>query len=308
MDIQFKRPELADRDVISGYLRQRKTRSCEMTFANVYLWCRHYPTGFAIVEDMLVFASLEGDISFTFPWGAKDPRPALDALMDYCAIRKAPFRLHNVTRESFGWLEELYPGRFQIVYDRTYADYVYETEKLVNLSGKKYHGKKNHVNKFMRTYPDWAYEPISPENVEECFQMALRWRELNGCEEDAGKLAEICVTLNFLRLFEELKMRGGLLRVQGEIVAFSIGEPVCDDTMVVHVEKAFNDIPGAYAVINQQFALHEGAGYQYLNREDDVGEEGLRRAKLSYHPVFLVEKGVVTERDAAVLGNRRLCG
>lgn len=297
MEIQFKRPELEDKDVIGGYLRQRKTRSCEMTFANVYLWSRHYPTGFAIVEDMLVFANLEGNISFTFPWGAGDPKPALEVLMNYCREQKEPFQLHNVTRETFECLEELYPGKFQITYDRTYADYVYETEKLANLAGKKYHGKKNHVNKFMRTYPDWSYEPISRENVEECFQMALRWRELNGCEEDEEKLAEICVTLNFLRLFEELEMKGGLLRVQGEIAAFTIGEPVCDDTMVVHVEKAFNDIPGAYAVINQQFARHEGAGYLYLNREDDVGEEGLRQAKLSYHPAFLVEKGVVTEKN-----------
>lgn len=296
MEIQFKRPELEDRDLIGGYLRQRKTRSCEMTFANVYLWSRHYPTGFAIVEDMLVFANLEDKLSFTFPWGAGDIRPALETLMDYCRERKEPFQLHNVTRECFECLEELYPGHFQITYDRTYADYVYETEKLANLSGKKYHGKKNHVNKFMRTYPDWCYEPIGRENIEECFQMALKWRELNGCEKDEEKLAEICVTLNFLRLFEELEMRGGLLRAQGQIAAFTIGEPVCDDTMVVHVEKAFNDVPGAYAVINQQFAQHEGAGYLYLNREDDVGEEGLRQAKLSYHPAFLVEKGVVTEK------------
>ncbi|MBQ8184223.1 MAG: DUF2156 domain-containing protein [Lachnospiraceae bacterium] len=297
MEIQFRRPELEDRDIIQKYLKQRKTRSCEMTFANVYLWCRHYPTGFAIVEDMLVFANLEeGETSFTFPWGNKDPRPALEALMTYCKEKGVPFRLHNATKETFEILEELYPGRFQIEYDRVYADYVYETEKLANLSGKKYHGKKNHVNRFMKTYPDWSYEDISPENVEECFQMALRWRELNGCEDHPEKRAEICVTLNFLRLFRELEMQGGILRVGGEIVAFTIGEPVCDDTMVVHVEKAYSHVQGAYAMINQQFAKHQAAGYLYLNREDDVGEEGLRKAKLSYHPVFLVEKGVITEK------------
>ena len=297
MDIQFTRPELSDRDLIQKYLSQRKTRSCEMTFANVYLWSRHYPTGFGVVEDMLVFANLEGETSFTFPWGDKDPRPALETLMAYCREKGVPLQLHNVTQESFAMLEKLYPGRFWIEYDRTYADYVYETEKLANLSGKKYHGKKNHVNKFMKTYTNWSYEPIGPENVEECFQMALRWRELNGCEADEEKLAEICVTLNFLRLFRELEMRGGLLRVNGDVVAFTMGEPVCDDTLVVHIEKAFPDISGAYAVINQQFAIHEGAGFLYLNREDDVGEEGLRKAKLSYHPAFLVEKGVVREKN-----------
>lgn len=297
MELEFKRPQLSDRDLIQKYLKQRKTRSCEMTFANVYLWSRHYPTGYAIVEDMLVFASLEDELSFTFPWGSKDPRPALETLMAYCREKQIPFLLHNATQESFERLEELYPGRFQIEYERPYADYVYETEKLANLSGKKYHGKKNHVNRFIRTYSDWSYEAVGPENVEECFQMALRWRELNGCEEDEEKLAEICVTLNFLRLFQELEMCGGLLRVNGEIAAFCIGEAVCDDTMVVHVEKAFSDIPGAYAMINQQFAKHQAAGYRYLNREDDVGDEGLRQAKLSYHPAFLVEKGVISEKE-----------
>ena len=106
------------------------------------------------------------------------------------------------------------------------------------------------------------------------------------------------MTLNFLRLFEELEMRGGALRVNGDIVAFTLGEPVGmrQDTLVVHIEKAFSDIQGAYAVINQQFAIHEGKDFRYINREDDVGEEGLRKAKLSYKPVFLIEKGVVRER------------
>ena len=215
-----------------------------------------------------------------------------------CVEKQVPFQLHNITKEDFAKLEELYPGRFDIRYERDYADYVYETEKLASLSGKKLHSKKNHVNKFKSLYPDWSYEPITKDNVEECFQMALRWRELNGCEADEEKHAEICVTLNFLRLFEELEMRGGALRVNGEIVAFTVGEPVGmrQDTLVVHIEKAFSDIQGAYTMINQQFAIHEGKGFQYMNREDDVGEEGLRQAKLSYKPVFLIEKGVVRER------------
>ena len=128
--------------------------------------------------------------------------------------------------------------------------------------------------------------------------MALLWRRENGCEEDEEKNAEMCVALNSLRLFEELKLTGGLLRVRGEVVAFTIGEPACDDTFVVHIEKARADVEGAYTVINQQFVSHEVAGkYKYVNREDDVGTEGLRKAKLSYHPEFLVEKGYVTEEE-----------
>lgn len=296
MEIDLKRPELDDRELINSYLKYADTRSCEMTFANVYLWSRHYDTGFAIVEDMLVFGNMEGDVSFTFPVGPGDEKRAVDALMAYCEERKVPFQLHNITEKDFARLEELYPGELEIFYERDYADYVYETEKLKNLSGKKYHSKKNHVNKFKATYPDWSYEPITRDNVEECFQMALRWREQNGCEEDEEKHAEICVTLNFLRLFEELKMRGGALRVGGDIVAFTIGEPVGKDTLVVHIEKAFADVQGAYTMINQQFVEHEGTGFAYINREEDMGEEGLRQAKMSYKPVFLIEKGVVRRK------------
>ena len=143
----------------------------------------------------------------------------------------------------------------------------------------------------------WSYEPITEDNVEECFQMALRWRNDNGCEEDEEKNAEMCVTLNALRLFKELELVGGLLRIDGEVVAFTIGEPVSADTFVVHIEKAFANIQGAYPMINQQFVEHECMDYQYVNREEDTGSEGLRKAKLSYRPVFLVEKGKVTEKE-----------
>ena len=293
MEINLKRPELEDLTQINYYLNYADTRSCEMTFANSYLWSRHYDTGFAIVEDMLVFGYTSGTTSFTVPAGPGDLKKTIDILMAYCQEKGTPFQLHNVTRKDFDRLEELYPGMLTIAYERDYADYVYETEKLARLSGKKYHSKKNHINKFKALYPDWSYEPITKDNIEECFQMGLRWRELNGCEEDEEKHAEICVALNFLRLFEELEMRGGALRVNGKIAAFTIGEPVGKDTLVVHIEKAFADIQGAYTMINQQFAEHEGNGVMYLNREEDMGEEGLRQAKMSYKPVFLIEKGVV---------------
>lgn len=102
------------------------------------------------------------------------------------------------------------------------------------------------------------------------------------------------MTLNSLRLFKELHLKGGLLRAGGKVVAFTLGEPVCDDTFIVHIEKAYADVRGAYPLINQQFLEHEVSGYKYVNREDDTGEEGLRTAKLSYHPVFMVEKGIAT--------------
>ena len=126
--------------------------------------------------------------------------------------------------------------------------------------------------------------------------MALKWRQEMQCEIDLEKRDEMCVTLNALRLLQELELKGGLLRTepQGEVIAFTIGEPLGKDMFVVHIEKAFAEIQGAYPMINQQFVLREAQEYKYVNREEDTGSEGLRKAKLSYRPAFLIEKGVVT--------------
>ena len=240
----------------------------------------------------------EFELAYAYPAGEPEAvKQALDRLMNYSKEKGYPFKLYNVTEENFEQLESFYPGRFTVEYDRDEADYVYEQEKLATLAGKKLHGKRNHINKFKSLYEDWDYESLSDGNVEECFQMALKWRNQNGCEEDAGKNAEMCVTLNALRLYQELGLQGGLIRVNGEVVAFCIGEPVCEDTFVVHVEKAFSDVEGAYPMINQQFVQHVCMDYRYVNREEDTGAEGLRKAKLSYRPVFLVDKGVVTEKE-----------
>ena len=164
--------------------------------------------------------------------------------MRYSREKGCPFRLYSVTRENFEQLEQWYPGRFTIAYNEDIADYVYESEKLASLSGKKLHSKKNHVNRFKTAYEGrWSYEPMTKDNLEECFQAALVWRRENGCEEDEEKSAEICVTMNSLRLFEELELTGGVLRVDGEVVAFTIGEPLCADTFVVHIEKALSKVP-----------------------------------------------------------------
>lgn len=300
LEFDFKRPQLEDKEVISHYFKHHTSRSCERTFVNVFLWARFYNVTFAIIEDTLVFKS-EDENSFAFAYPAGEPenvKKALDTLYQYSQERGVPFRLYNVTPDHFEQIEAWYPGRFQIEYNEDLADYVYESEKLCTLAGKKLHGKRNHINKFKSLYEGrWSYETMSGDNVEECFQMALKWRNLNGCDDDPEKNSEMCVTLNSLRLFRELELTGGILRVDGQIVAFTIGEPICSDTFVVHIEKAFPDVQGAYTMINQQFVEHECMDYRYVNREEDTGDEGLRKAKRSYRPVFMVEKGVVTEKN-----------
>lgn len=297
-EIEFKRPELEDKEIISSYFRKYPSRSCERTFVNVYLWSRHYKVKYAIIENALVFRSEdEGEFSFAYPAGAADDvKRAIEFLMGYCEEKGQKFSMYNVTLEFFAQFDAWYPGQYEIAYSRDDADYIYESEKLATLSGKKLHAKRNHINKFKAEHDNWAYEPITDENLEECFQMALKWRNENGCEDNPEKNAEMCVTLNSLRLYKELELTGGLLRLDGEVVAFTIGEAICEDTFVVHIEKAYAEVQGAYPMINQQFVEHTCMNYKYVNREEDTGAEGLRKAKLSYRPAFLEEKGFVTKK------------
>ena len=304
MEIPFRKVAFADKPLIDRYLAMNTHKSCELSFANIYLWSRFYPTEFAVVEDTVVFRSFVEDngMSVSFPAGEKPQiRKALDTLFVYFKDKGCPVRLHLVQEQDFALLEQWYPGRFAVVYDRDVADYVYETEKLTTLAGKKLHGKRNHINNFKKQYPDWSYERITEANQEDCFNMAMKWRQGHVCEysedeQDEEKRDEMCVTLNALRLREELGLIGGLIRVDGQVVAFSIGEPLNPDTFVVHIEKALADVEGAYPMINQQFVEHEAQAFRYVNREEDTGSEGLRKAKLSYKPIFFVNKGMVHEK------------
>jgi len=205
-----------------------------------------------------------------------------------------PFHMHLVTREKFKLLESLFPGKYEIEYDRDVADYVYETEKMISLAGKKLHGKRNHINKFKENNPDWSYESLTAENLNECLDMAEEWKNRNLCSEKGEKHVEFCVTKRALKQFQELGLKGGILRDGNRIVAFTLGEELNREMFVVHIEKAFADVQGAYPMINQQFLIHEASNYLYVNREEDTGAEGLRKAKLSYYPAFLQEKGNVT--------------
>ena len=294
---EFKTPQLEDQELLKKYFAKESVRSCDRCFVNLYLWAKYYQVKFAFFENVILFRDFTKGFRIAFPLGEEeDVKAVIPKLIDWAKEEGEEFCLYGVTKEQFDLLEEWYPDTFSIEYDRNMADYVYEAEKLVKLSGKSYHGKRNYINRFKAAHLGrWSYELLSDDNVEDCFKMALKWRNLNGCDDDYGKNAEMAVAMNSLRLYKELGLTGCLIRAEGEVVAFAIGEPLTEDTFVVHIEKAYADVEGAYALVNQQFVENEMLGkYQYVNREDDVGQENLRSTKLSYKPVFLVEKGDVT--------------
>lgn len=300
--MQFKKISLKDKEEIESIFSQVDSRDCDRSFAAAWLWKDHYEVDYTIVEGTLVFRSVIDGTSFSFPVGAGDKKAAIEAIRTYCKENGLPMLLHSLSKEDEEFLEQEYPGEFDIEFCRDDADYIYLAEKLRTLSGKKYHGKRNHINKFTENH-QWSYEPIDDSNRQECLDMLAEWKKQNCDENDREMHDEICVSKNALLHMEELELKGGAIRAEGVIIAFSIGEQLTEDTFVVHIEKAFANIQGAYPIMNQQFVIHEAGESMYINREDDCGEEGLRKAKLSYHPVMMVEKGyasLVSERQNTV--------
>ena len=172
---------------------------------------------------------------------------------------------------------------------RDQFDYVYRSEDLIRLSGRKFHQKKNHVNNFLKTY-QFEYKSLSENNIKECLELAETWCKLYRCEEDMNLLSEWEAIREALTNFSALKIQGGVILVNNKVEAFTLGELLNNQTAVVHIEKANPEIKGSYAIINQQFCEKTWQGVPYINREQDLGEPGLRQAKLSYNPDHLVEK------------------
>ena len=156
--LEVKKVQLSDKTWMDAYLDAKQDKGCDMCFANIYLWGRKYKTGYAMVNDCLIFADLMDFNSVSMPLGEPEKvKQAILTLEEYFAEDGKPFALHLTTPKNVEQLEEWFPGKYQVEYERDLADYVYEREKLVALSGKKYHGKKNHVNKFKNLYPNWVY-------------------------------------------------------------------------------------------------------------------------------------------------------
>ena len=294
---KFKKIALEDREVLTHYLGLRSHMACDYSVGNLVLWSDVYKTHYLIAEDMLIIKYKIGDEdTFTFPIGNGDLKRTFEWLFAYCKDENIDFKMSIVEPTMFEEVDRLFPGMFSYSFNRDIADYVYKTEDLMNLSGKKYHGKKNHVNQFIRANENWIYERISEQNANECIEMVKIWCSENGCCEDKSKADEMCALIKAIKYRNELNLIGGIIRADDKIVALTLGEKSSEEMFIVHFEKALADVQGAYTMINQQFIINELSNFTYINREEDLGIEGLRKAKESYHPAFMVEKGTIKKK------------
>ena len=289
--IPFKDVTLADRDTITSFTMKSDRRNCDLSFSNLCSWRFLYDTQFAVVDNFLVFKFWAGEqLAYMMPVGTGDLKAVLWELIEDARKENQHFCMLGVCSNMRADLEAILPGQFTFTEDRDYADYIYLRSDLSTLKGKKFQAKRNHINRFRNTYPDYEYTPITPDRIQECLDLEAEWCKVNNCDQQEGTGNERRALVYALHNFEVLGLTGGILRVNGKIVAFTFGMPINHETFGVHVEKADTTIDGAYAMINYEFANRIPEQYIYINREEDLGIEGLRKAKLSYQPVTILEK------------------
>jgi hypothetical protein len=292
--LQFKELTLSDRECVNEQLRRYPPQVSELTFTNLWTWRRMHEPWWARVDGTMVFAAKGGEEGFSLlgpPVGPADPTDLLDALSDAGVM--------NGERLDESAAEDLRKTGIPVEKDRDNSDYVYLVEELATLEGRKFHSKKNMVNRCESSYR-CEYEQIGPDNIEEVRDMQERWGDRRDCQENRMLCAEHQAIMDALDHYEDFGLLGGAVRIAGTIEAFTIGERLADDTAVVHFEKAMTKYTGLYQLVNYWFCQNELDGFTFVNREQDLGIRGLRKAKESYHPHHMVHKYVACWEPAGV--------
>ncbi len=283
-DIDWMRPLLQAEDSVASM-------GC---FGTMYLWGNAFGQQVAKLGDRIVarYESDEG-VSFAYPYGSGDLRAAVLGLKEMSEQSGYPLTLIGLTEEQKDALEQAFPQQFAFEESRDNADYVYGVEQLANLKGKKLQNKRNHCNRFEKEQSDWKFEPMERRHFDDCRALMKLWGENHADSEDFMQDAERRVVEDSFEHFERLGMEGGVLYVDGRLVAFTFGEAVGQNGFDVHLEKADISLNGTYQMINREFVRHlqlKHPDLRYINREEDMGHENLRKAKLSYHPEILLTK------------------
>ena len=285
----FRAPVISDRDHLVSILSHSKQTACEFCFGNIFCWAPVYGAEISMCEHFLICRSTDDIPSFSMPKGDGDFTDCIKGLKADADAAGIPLELYAVTEPEKDMLEKMFPGEFDFLERRNDFDYIYRVEDLAALPGKKYHSKRNHIAYFEKTY-NWSYEEIDSSNTDDCRKMNLIWEEQNADGKQGDLSLELQAIDRAFDNFDALSLRGGLIRVDGRVVAYTMGEQMSDDTFCTHFEKAFPDMRGAYPIINREFAINTINDFEFVDREEDMGIEGLRKAKLSYYPVTLVKK------------------
>ena len=290
--IEFKPITIADKAPYEAFLLSCEERGCEFSFANLYLWGRQQ---LAFVHGhALLFSQFNRRTVYPFPVGCGHKKEAIDAIIHDAERRGIPCRITGLTQANLDTLQALYPNRFRYHCDRDAFDYVYAIEDLADLPGRKYQKKRNHFNRFRNLYPHYTTAPLCDANLPQVQAMAESWYQARlQADPDGDYHMERAALSKAFAHYKELGMEALVLLDGDTVLAFTMASPLCSHTLDVHFEKARPGVEDAYPVINCEFARYirqKMPHIRFLNREEDMGIEGLRKAKESYYPHHMTEK------------------
>lgn len=286
-----------DKEYFDKYFEMANLQVSELNFTNFFIWRDYYKVRYIPINNFLCIMSIMDDKKpfCFFPIGdynnREELRTAIYTVKEYFLEKGWELQFRRVAAQQISALESL-DIKFNVQEDRDNFDYIYSVQKLSTLAGKKLDGKRNHINKFKKLHT-FEYVEISDENISDCIDIVEKWCLQRNYSEDSSLIAERKANLDLLNNFNSLRLTGAIIKVDGKPEAVTVGEKLNKDTVVIHVEKANSEVHGLYTLVNQQFLANHWNNFEYVNREQDLGLEGLRKAKLSYNPASLVEKFTV---------------
>ena len=283
----FKPVTLADRAFFEEHYARYPQLHSDNTFTNMVCWNHFAHYTYAYVEENIIIASTIGSVTrFRPPIGPRNPA-LLRSLIQLASDVSDNEPIVLIDPETALWMREVCPG-INLVPDRNHFEYVYRAADLAELPGKNYLTIRRQINKFRKNCTN-VVEPISRENWEDVKRFLIEWCEWKGCEGDLVLAHEKEAVFFAIDHFDQLPLRGLVIRVFSKIGAISLYEPMTPDTALVHFEKGLPDCEGIYKAINNEAAVRLAKNFTYINRESDLGVAGLREAKMRYHPHHMVE-------------------
>lgn len=305
MSEAFRELTLADYPLFKEAFKKLQPTASEFTFPYLYMWRKDYNIRFAVIGEYICLVS-NSRIAFPF---AFCPIPlngyyekegfelALRGIEDYFTEKGYRLAYGRIEENCVTLFRDYYQDRIEAEYLEDASDYVYNAEDLIKLAGRKYSGKRNHISQFLRYYPDYEYVPVDRSNLGECKRILDEWCEKNETECMHPDNCERLACYDLLDNWELFNLKGALIKVNGIFEAFTVGEILNDETAVIRIEKGNSDVHGVYGIINREFCTREWCRLKYINREEDLGKEGIRKAKLSYYPVNLIKKYLIRVKE-----------
>ncbi len=292
--LEFKKLEIKDKQIFESYMNGHGYRHSEASFSNLFIWQNAWNIEWAEDGEAL-YMKMEGDAyrPFFLPpylkdW-SKSCQPHMKKVEQYMQNASGGFYVKCAIPEMVQKIIEDCGRRYRFAYDAANSEYVYNTADLARLEGKKYHAKRNHINAFLKRHTFEFYD-YSSEWQEACLQIHNSWMEEHRDSTEKDVADELVATSRALMYFEQLNFTGCVIVADGVPAAFSMGERISPDTAIIHIEKACCGFDGLYQLINREFAARRFADTSFINRAEDMGMEGLRRAKLSYYPAFMLKR------------------